>query len=285
MKRFRVCLAMIVTGTGVGVVGVGTNAFGFTYPQATPNDAGLAANLFQIYDQDVHAAKSGFNFKGGFLEIKAKVSARLQALNRLEQIDFLAHLPKPSPSSSPSLSPNPNPGLTWLTETEVQALQDTFRTHLVVSDAALDKYDHDRQIGFCFGRAAYAHIELLRRGVSPDSIAKVFVFGRLVHQGRGWDFHMATMTRGPGLKWWVLDGLQTKVLPLEEWTQEVLKLDGDVKRPKLRFYYTSPLKFQPIPGGYDLARCMRLFTGITSKTLKTGGKRGLQTKFIKTLNC
>lgn len=123
--------------------------------------------------------------------------------------------------------------------------------HPVVGDKASLLYDPFREIGFCFGRAAYVHIELLRRGINPQHLAKVFVMGGLFVDGIGWDFHVATIAQDAAGVWWAMDSLFKVPLPLEDWMFEVAKWDANQLNPGLRFYFTDPLKFQALKGSYN----------------------------------
>jgi hypothetical protein len=118
---------------------------------------------------------------------------------------------------------------------------------------AVARYDRDGDLGFCFGRAAMAHYLLLREGVPPERIAKIFAIGRLRHGDRLWEFHMATLVMGPKGRWWVVDSLFDRLLPHGEWMDRTAGLDINPSLPQLRFYVTDPRKFQPGYGGYEEA--------------------------------
>ncbi|MFN9069231.1 MAG: hypothetical protein ACK5V3_18555, partial [Bdellovibrionales bacterium] len=89
--------------------------------------------------------------------------------------------------------------VTGLKVREIEKLHNYSINHPIVGMSALAKYDPTNEIGFCFGRALFVHLELLRRGVSKDSIKKVFVVGDIVEQLNGqeirWQFHVATAVR------------------------------------------------------------------------------------------
>ena len=135
---------------------------------------------------------------------------------------------------------------------EADEIRAMFKTHPVVGDLATLRYDTpSRQIGYCFGRAAFAHWELLRRGVRPEDIAKIFAVGEMNYGSVGWKFHVATIVRNKEGGWIVIDALQTHVLPVVEWSHEIQKWSSGDSQPMLRFYVTDPIKLLPVPGGYS----------------------------------
>ena len=126
-----------------------------------------------------------------------------------------------------------------------------FKNHPVISDPASLKYDTPmRQIGYCFGRAAFAHWELLRRGVSPASIGKIFAIGGMFYERKGWSFHVATIVRSTEGGWLVIDSLQNQILTPQAWAKEVSKWAMNNDSSNLRYYFTDPLKFIPTAGAY-----------------------------------
>ncbi len=124
--------------------------------------------------------------------------------------------------------------------------------HPVAGLAATRALLRSSEIGYCFGRALLAHWELLRAGVPQSEIVKVFAMGDLNLEGQFWKFHVATGVRDRGHGLLMIDPLQSKVLPIEEWVVRVQ--DYDVKRPfsRIRFYLTDPRKFLPSGGMYGL---------------------------------
>lgn len=98
-------------------------------------------------------------------------------------------------------------------------------------------YDPTGRFGFCFGRAQWAVIELLQRGVARESIKKIFAVGPMWADGITWQFHVATMVRGPKGSWLVIDTEAPRVVTAQEWMADLNKtsLDG-----KLLFHVTEP---------------------------------------------
>lgn len=108
------------------------------------------------------------------------------------------------------------------------------------------------QIGFCFSRALLVHYYLLKGGVPQNEIAKIFTLGDLQVQGTLWKFHVAILVRDSKEGFIVADPLHKQFLPYKEW----LKINSayEIKTPlsRARFYLTSPRKFLPAFGAYDM---------------------------------
>lgn len=110
------------------------------------------------------------------------------------------------------------------------------------------------QIGFCFTRALLVHYWLLKEGVPQSDIAKVFTIGDLSVKGIFWRFHVAIWLRDPKEGFIVVDPLQKDILPYGEWL--AINQGYDIKKPysRTRFYMTSPRKFLPAFGAYNLTQ-------------------------------
>lgn len=192
-------------------------------------------DLFEVYNNEVKALKIRF-------PDKSRVSAELQARNFSELREFY---------KDTALKPQITTAYRPLQSTHAIEILISIPSHPVIGDKVALKYDPTREIGFCFGRAAYVHIELLRRGIDAKHIAKVFVMGGLFLENIGWDFHVATIAQDGAGTWWAIDSLFKSPKPLEDWMSEVAKWDANQRFPALRFYFTDPLKFQALKGSYD----------------------------------
>lgn len=110
------------------------------------------------------------------------------------------------------------------------------------------KYDPDGNIGFCFGRAAFFHLMLLKMGVQKNSIRKIWAVGSIEGPEIDWGFHVATMVYSESKGWLVLDTtLRTPVSP-ENWIQHFSNMNKD---EKLRFYVSDASKFSVPLGKYS----------------------------------
>lgn len=80
----------------------------------------------------------------------------------------------------------------------------------------------------------------------------MFAMGSFVFQGQPWDFHVVTLVRGKENQWWSLDtATSTHVETPAVWMKNVEKLDKYRPYPRVRFYSTDAVKFQPWNGAYS----------------------------------
>lgn len=133
---------------------------------------------------------------------------------------------------------------------QAQQIIDLTKSNPITGWAGNSKYDPRGTLGFCFGRALYAHLELLRHGVSKDSIKKVFIVGPMKSGGVDWQFHVATIVRAKDRQgWYAMDTFVGKVLPVEEWFK---RFQGYSTDNKLRLYITEPTKIGPSSWEYNI---------------------------------
>lgn len=147
-----------------------------------------------------------------------------------------------------SFEPKANGRASGITSAQAALILRKMRFGPVVSSHK--KYDPSGAIGFCFGRALYGHLELLRHGVAKESIKKVFVVGPMKAGGIDWQFHVAVMAKGhdiPG--WYVIDTIMDKPIPLEQWFE---RFNGYSQDGKLRMYITKPQKIGPSAWEYNI---------------------------------
>jgi hypothetical protein len=110
-------------------------------------------------------------------------------------------------------------------------------------------------IGYCFGRAAYAHLALLKMGVDKNSIRKAWIVGPMKSGGTSWQFHVATLVRGVDQKWYALDNyFGGRVLEIGQWA---VAFNNQNAERNLRLYITNPQKFS-----IELSRYDRLQMGL-----------------------
>lgn len=132
---------------------------------------------------------------------------------------------------------------TTLSDHEIRSLYRMLDNHPVASCRNLPKYDPQGNIGFCFGRAATAHLLALQEGVHKDSVRKIWAVGTMHANDVTWGHHVATMVRGHDKRWYVLDPEYKKTLVLEDWIREVKKMDAD---GKLLFLSSDAKRFGPV---------------------------------------
>ena len=116
------------------------------------------------------------------------------------------------------------------------------------------RYDSSGQIGHCFGRALLVHLFLLQAGVPQQHLAKIFNVGQLMVGQHLWRFHVAVMVSDSKYGFLVIDPLQKKPMPYEEWIAANAKYDIKGRYSRARFYVTDPRKFLPSFEMYNLAQ-------------------------------
>jgi hypothetical protein len=110
------------------------------------------------------------------------------------------------------------------------------------STPSSSKYDRSEvSIGYCFGRAMYYHLLLLRNKVSKSHIKKIWVVGPMKAYGTDWQFHVATIVKLKDNNWYALDTNENSILEVSSWAKKYLAMgDGTV-----RVFITDPKKFTP----------------------------------------
>jgi hypothetical protein len=145
--------------------------------------------------------------------------------------------------------PAPRPGrMDTISYGQARNILEFTAKHPIVGMKEVRKYDPEKCIGFCFGRAMFIHLELLARGINKDSIRKAYVVGEMNYEGITWGFHVATAVKGSDGSWLVIDPEFDKVETVEEWFKGNLELSPD---KKLRLYMTDANKFGASAPAYD----------------------------------
>lgn len=131
---------------------------------------------------------------------------------------------------------------------DMAALIHSYQFHPVIGPKAVKRYQQTgTDIGYCFGRAYYFHMALLKLGVHPTAIKKAWIVGQI---GDNWQFHVATMVRTPDGDWWVMDTNNSKWrngVRIKDWYLYWKSASSD----KTRIYFTDAEKFTPALGAYD----------------------------------
>ncbi|MGZ3727506.1 MAG: hypothetical protein ACXWQQ_17095, partial [Pseudobdellovibrio sp.] len=122
-----------------------------------------------------------------------------------------------------------------------EKILELMRSNEVISYASNDRYSRpDVEIGYCFGRATFAHILLLKMGLQKESIFKIWALGPMSAYGIDWGFHVATVVYSRDRGWLAIDTNSSHPQTIEEWTQTYGPQSSD---KKLRFYLTDASKF------------------------------------------
>ncbi|MFN3454521.1 MAG: hypothetical protein ACK41T_06120 [Pseudobdellovibrio sp.] len=133
---------------------------------------------------------------------------------------------------------------------QLNQLFHVIKNHPIVSPD-ITKYERGlfkNELGYCFGRATYAHLVLLKMGLQKESIQKIWAVGSIKDDKHGvWQFHVATMAYTK-YGWVVLDLNTSKVMTITDW---VTLYRGRDLTGKIRFYNTDPSKFGLDMGKYN----------------------------------
>lgn len=140
--------------------------------------------------------------------------------------------------------------LNGLTKAWVDQVVESINRHPVVGYYQREKYNRENvSIGFCFGRATYTHLALLKMGVNKDAIRKAWVVGTMKAGNIKWAFHVTTLVKDYSTnKWWAVDSVPGQVLELKDWYAHFKKQD---QKANLRLYVSSPNKFSVSLGEYS----------------------------------
>ncbi len=121
----------------------------------------------------------------------------------------------------------------------------------VVSSTPVVNYDPDSKgIGYCFGRAMFAHLYLVLAGYNRANIKKAFIVGPMMK--RAWGWHMVTIVQSKDAEgkeiWLALDPNFGKPVEMKEWYDYWLTTSDN---GKLRLYITESSKFAISTGRYN----------------------------------
>lgn len=190
------------------------------YAEPSWDQIELRSDLYQLRNQEI---QNGLD---------------IPAANRTVLAEVSAHAPKTEGRAD------------GVTLEQAQKILKLTNSNPVTGWAGNAKYDPQGRLGFCFGRALYAHLELLRHGVADESIKKAFVVGPMKAGGIDWQFHVATLVKAKDQSgWYAIDTFLGKVVPADQWFANFEKYSTD---GKLRLYVTRPAKIGPSSWEYNI---------------------------------
>lgn len=123
-----------------------------------------------------------------------------------------------------------------------------------VVNPGMKKYDPRGNIGFCFGRATFIHLILLKMGLQKNSIRKIWAIGPMNTGEITWRYHVATMAYTKTKGWLVLDTNHGAPVSPQEWMATYSKMSTN---GKLRFYSSDASKL-----GFKMGKYSRLRLGM-----------------------
>ena len=128
-----------------------------------------------------------------------------------------------------------------VTRATINEIYKKLKDHNVTKFSNNSKYDKRGDIGFCFGRAFYAHYLLRKEGAVQQDIAKVSAVGRLRYYGQLWEYHMATIVKIDKNEWWAVDTLFTELIRLEKWIKLASMFGVKKEKSQVAIFITGPL--------------------------------------------
>lgn len=117
------------------------------------------------------------------------------------------------------------------------------------------KYEQEStSIGYCFGRATFVHLMLLKMGLQKESIQKIWAVGSMKAGGINWQFHVATMAFVENVGWTVIDSNHMYPMPIRDWMAHYYRQSED---GMVRFYASDANKF-----AFEVGKYSRLQMGL-----------------------
>jgi hypothetical protein len=191
-----------------------------------------------------------------------------------------------------SLPLSPVADIQFPTFAQAKKVLESLQRHPSVNLQAQKLYRReDREIGYCFGRATYFHLVLLKMGVPKQAIKKVWLVGPLRADNNKdliWSFHVATAVFTNDFGWVTLDTSEYKPQPVRHWltTWGDRSLD---KKPRLYVTDASKLnvqlgKYSRTQMGLDMSKDEDWFQGYFTDMLSGLKDLSLQDLDLEKLN-
>ena len=133
----------------------------------------------------------------------------------------------------------------------VEEVRRKVATSGVFSDQVRAERDPYGSFGFCFGFALGVHYGLLKAGVPPGHIARLYLIGDLEVVGKIWRFHTVVLVRDFEHGYIAVDPLLETWTPYRKWISEALLVDIKREFSHARVYFTDPRKVLPASGVYS----------------------------------
>lgn len=187
-----------------------------------------------------------------FKDISGKTPKEIQAIS-LEQYQKFIDLDVNSPELNVHFSRDSKKAQLMTVATATKAL-DSATYNPIIALHKYKKYDPtNKGIGFCFGRAMFVDLYLSINNFNRGSIKKAFVVGPMsTGDGANWGWHVTTIVQSKDKAgrevWLAIDPIMGRVMTVNEWYSETLKLSTD---KKLRLYITESGKFSQASYRYD----------------------------------
>lgn len=197
------------------------------------------------------AGPTGDLQKARSARIRHLTTREISKLNSKTVHDFEAYRPEFVPSRTRGSA---------VSYSQLQQLLKILKVHPVVGPEAREKYKRDcSEIGYCFGRATFLHLALLKMGLQKNSIRKVWTVGAQENpDGKDWGYHVATAAFVKGYGWLVVDTNTFKIQPIRLWFNHFDERSRDGKTmlfvTKAERFGVSLEKYDRVQMGLDLKR-------------------------------
>lgn len=180
--------------------------------------------ISKVYDKDINLDKMDLNMQFYQKYVREKSDQEISALNSsmLNELNNLPYNPKREISAN-----------------EIEELFQVVKGKNVIkkSCAAVNEYDPHNQVGFCFGRAMFSHLEALKFKIDKELILKFWLVGEF--ENAHWNHHVAVGVRGNDKKWYIVDPLFDQIFLAEHYLEIFNSKFGN----RLALVPSSPKRF------------------------------------------
>ncbi|MBF0543948.1 MAG: hypothetical protein HQM08_05935 [Candidatus Riflebacteria bacterium] len=122
---------------------------------------------------------------------------------------------------------------------QLETLYENVYNHPIACFDALQKYDPQGNIGFCFGRAMAVQLLARKMGLKKECQARVFAIGALGQDPKNpdWRFHTSAMVKDEKGEWYTIDPVMGCPMTLKQWIEK--EQGEDDPERKAKFYITT----------------------------------------------
>lgn len=201
--------------------------------------------LFSFAEEVAHTSNL---FELHFFETSTLTPEQIKELNN----QTISDLESVRIDSRDQIIPNKKSRVTAITPETARVVINSIEQNPVTKFESYAQYNQPGvDLGFCFGRATFFHLLLLKMGVDKRSIKKVWQIGTMKAGPITWGYHVATAVKSTTGEWLILDSVPGKLLNIRDWVDFFAPQNVDHK--DLRVYVSEPARFGTGPGIYTRA--------------------------------
>ncbi len=219
----------------------------FSSTEASPFTQSIDTDLLALYDKEAKAIAEAW-------QVSEKITGTKASIREKQNQFFHIKFSKLNEAALTSLSRASEASRSHDHRAIAEKIAGIVKASEVARVENVIRYDNTGQVGFCFGRAMFIHHLLLKAGIAPQDLARIFLVGQLLVQEQMWQFHTAILVRDAKEGYLVLDPLQEKVMGYREWMKLTAGYEIKGRYSRARFYITDARKFLPAFGKYDVAQ-------------------------------